>query len=284
MANSIWDNPFDYAGNWLAGKIIGQNPETGEIPSQTMTYDNMGNLVPMEGQEIFQPEPTVTSAPTPFITPDIEPIAPINQPNLSTTAESTNVNVNNQMDTIKAPENQFYTKDFNLPDETFDTDIRMSDTPMPEFGSYTGYTSGGYGVQGPGASGPPAETVVTEAPATSMPAPRNFLQKAMDNFSFGNIGSAKFDKNPFLKEGGEFMLNEEGDPIANPDYGEMTDEGKGLFGKEGGFMSKFGTGEGIMSDLGGALGSGLGEGLLSMSQSLMGPGFQYDNPYSTRRR
>jgi hypothetical protein len=139
-------------------------------------------------------------------------------------------------------------------------------------------------MQGPGASGPPDETVTEEASTTQGPAPRNFLQKAMDNFSFGNIGSAKFDENPFLKEGGEFMRNEEGDPIANPDYGEMTDEGKGLFGKEGGFMSKFGTGEGMMSDLGGALGSGLSEGLLSMSQSLMGPGFQYDNPYSTRRR
>ena len=40
-------NPLDYfnnIGDTLAGYIIGQNPTTGEIPSQ-MTYDNQGNLV-----------------------------------------------------------------------------------------------------------------------------------------------------------------------------------------------------------------------------------------------
>jgi hypothetical protein len=111
---------------------------------------------------------------------------------------------------------------------------------------------------------------------------RNLFQKmkqGMSKFDKGNIGSAKWDEN-------EFMLDEEGNPLKdeagnltiNENFGKMTDKGKGLFGKEGGFMSKFGTGKGAMAGLMGGLGAGLsgmggGGGTQAPSE------YMYKNPW-----
>ena len=76
---------------------------------------------------------------------------------------------------------------------------------------------------------------------------------ALSGFNLGNIGSAKFG-----------------------DAGELTDPGKGLFGKEGGFMSKFGTGGGVLSGLLGGLGKGLGKAGENMLKS---QSYMYKNPY-----
>ena len=93
--------------------------------------------------------------------------------------------------------------------------------------------------------------------------PRNFLQKAFGNFSFKNIGSAEFDEDAFV------MANNEPTDILNPNYGKIKKEGKGLFGKAGGFMSKFGTGKGAIANF--MKGPGMqaaGLGLLDLSQSI----------------
>lgn len=76
-----------------------------------------------------------------------------------------------------------------------------------------------------------------------------------------NIGSAEFD-----------------------DEGEMTNPGTGLFGREGGFLSKFGTGQGALSNMSGPLGIGglLGKGLSDIGKDLEDGGYQYANPFERR--
>ena len=76
-----------------------------------------------------------------------------------------------------------------------------------------------------------------------------------------NVGSAEFD-----------------------DKGEMTNPGTGLFGREGGFLSKFGTGQGALSGMSGLLGIGgaLGEGLSNIGKDLEDGGYQYANPFERR--
>ena len=74
-----------------------------------------------------------------------------------------------------------------------------------------------------------------------------------------NVGSAKFD-----------------------DEGEMTDPGTGLFGREGGFLSKFGTGQGALSGILGIGGRMLGEGLSDIGEDLQDEGYQYANPFERR--
>ena len=115
---------------------------------------------------------------------------------------------------------------------------------------------------------------------------RNLFQKmkqGMSKFDKGNIGSAKWEEN-------EFMLDEEGNPLKdeagnltiNENFGKMTDKGKGLFGKEGGFMSKFGTGKGAMAGLMGGLAGGLGAGLSGMGGGggTQAPSeYMYKNPW-----
>ncbi len=105
------------------------------------------------------------------------------------------------------------------------------------------------------------------------------MQKGMDKFDKGNIGSAKWDENEFMldKEGNQ-LKDKDGNPIVNENFGNIIDQGKGLFGKEGGFMSKFGTGKGAMSGLLGGLGKAL-----SASQGQGGGGapgeYMYKSPW-----
>ena len=100
----------------------------------------------------------------------------------------------------------------------------------------------------------------------------------------GNIGSAQYDEDAFINVG---EVDSEGKSLetANPRFGKFKlDEegkemkGKGLFGKEGGFMSKFGTGKGAMAGLMGGLASGLGsmgeEGGIQAPEEYM-----YQNPW-----
>lgn len=92
----------------------------------------------------------------------------------------------------------------------------------------------------------------------------------------GRIGSAQFGEN-------QFILDEEGNPTEklDPRFGEEISAGRGIFGKEGGFMSHFGTGEGKLAGLFGGLGggeglmSGLGAGFSSAGQNLMMGGYQH---------
>ena len=76
-----------------------------------------------------------------------------------------------------------------------------------------------------------------------------------------NIGSAEFD-----------------------DEGEMTNPGTGLFGREGGFLSKFGTGQGALSGLAGLsnIGGALGGGLSDIGKNLQDGGYQYANQFERR--
>lgn len=105
---------------------------------------------------------------------------------------------------------------------------------------------------------------------------RNLFQKMKGGL--GNIGSAQFDEEAFGKDG----------KTPNPNYGKylrdpedpskIIGKGKGVFGKEGGFMSKFGTGKGAMKGLMGGLGAGLGsmggEGGMQAPEEYM-----YQNPW-----
>jgi hypothetical protein len=104
------------------------------------------------------------------------------------------------------------------------------------------------------------------------------MQKGMDKFDKGNIGSAKWDENEFMldKEGNQ-LKDKDDNPIINENFGKMIDKGKGLFGKEGGFMSKFGTGKGAMSGLLGGLGKALSA---SQGQGGGAPGeYMYKSPW-----
>ena len=104
--------------------------------------------------------------------------------------------------------------------------------------------------------------------------PRNFLQKAFGNFSFKNIGSAEFDEDGFV------MANNEPTEIINPNYGKIKKEGKGLFGKAGGFMSRFNTGRGALANfMKGDTTQSVGMGLLDISQSLMNQNQDIDLPF-----
>lgn len=86
----------------------------------------------------------------------------------------------------------------------------------------------------------------------------------------GNIGSAKFGENEFFEDAEGEVTD-----ALDPSYGKMLDKGQGLFGKEGGFMSKFGTGKGFMSKmLGGDKGEG-GEGGPTQSPIDVGDAYQY---------
>jgi hypothetical protein len=99
-----------------------------------------------------------------------------------------------------------------------------------------------------------------------------------------NIGSAQFDEEAFFNEG---QVDDNGVSLEkpNPNYGKLkrdpndstkTLKGKGLFGKEGGFMSKFGTGRGAMSGLLGASGDAISQ----MGMDMMSEGsYQYGDFY-----
>lgn len=106
------------------------------------------------------------------------------------------------------------------------------------------------------------------------------MQKGMSKFDKGNIGSAKWDENEFMldEEGNQIIDKKTGKPIINENFGKIIDKGKGLFGREGGFMSKFGTGKGAMSGLLGGLGKAL-----SASQGQGGGGapgeYMYKSPW-----
>ena len=101
-------------------------------------------------------------------------------------------------------------------------------------------------------------------------------QGLLSGMGFKNIGSATFDENEFeLDEGGQPVIGEDGQPVKNAGFGDQLTEGKGFFGKEGGFMSKFGTGQGALANMDwGAAGQAIGSGLQNMGRN-MGQGFQY---------
>jgi hypothetical protein len=61
---------------------------------------------------------------------------------------------------------------------------------------------------------------------------------------FGRIGSAEYDDRGFIDD-----PSKTGAKMANPAFGTELDPGQGIFGKKGGFMSKFGTGHGLLSGL-----------------------------------
>lgn len=105
---------------------------------------------------------------------------------------------------------------------------------------------------------------------------KNLFQKMKGGL--GNIGSAKFDEEAFGPDG----------KTPNPNYGKylrdpkdptkIIGKGKGIFGKEGGFMSKFGTGKGAMAGLMGGLASGLGS--MGEGGGIQAPEeYMYQNPW-----
>ena len=73
---------------------------------------------------------------------------------------------------------------------------------------------------------------------------------------FGRIGSYREDERGFIDD-----PNNPGTKIPNPAFGSVLDEGKGFFGKKGGFMSKFGTGKGTMAGLLGGMAGGIASGM-----------------------
>jgi hypothetical protein len=99
---------------------------------------------------------------------------------------------------------------------------------------------------------------------------------------FRNIGSAEFDEEGFIED-----PNDPTKTIPNPNYGKykrdpndatkIIGKGEGLFGKEGGFMSKFGTGRGAMSGLLGGVGEGIAQAGSDLMQS---GGYQYGDFYN----
>ena len=103
---------------------------------------------------------------------------------------------------------------------------------------------------------------------------------------FRNIGSAQFDEQAFFNEGQE---NEEVNlnygklarhPVGHEKAGEIINKGKGLFGKEGGFGSAFGTGRGLLGTIGKDMGGRIGQDLVGMGEDMMyGGGYEYGNFY-----
>ena len=88
------------------------------------------------------------------------------------------------------------------------------------------------------------------------------------------VGSYSEDEDEFIEDG-------DGGWIKNPNVGQVTNKGEGLFtGKEGGFMSKFGTGHGLLSGALKGAGKGIGVGLSNAGKGLMsGGGYQYGDFY-----
>lgn len=325
-------NYFNNIGDTLAGYIIGQNPTTGEIPSQ-MTYDNQGNLVeaspfvvpPVENTGNFVTFPSNYKVESQFPLPnnvnegspanplmdletDIDPFE-LASTNFTANPSSTSVNLG---DTNITPTNASLAPPMNIPrtsfeleGETFDTDIdynpflNTADAMINEGTGVRRYNTSGLG-QPNFSVGDTAGSTFT--PEKKSPPPvdgsgpvstpgfmsggfiPNFINKTsesvdelkskfprLDNLlSLGgdkkmlmdmvsNIGSAKFD-----------------------DEGEMTNPGTGLFGREGGFLSKFGTGQGKLAGILGIGGRMLGEGLSEIGENLQDGGYQYSNPFERR--
>ena len=325
-------NYFNNIGDTLAGYIIGQNPTTGEIPSQ-MTYDNQGNLVeaspfvvpPVENTGNFVTFPSNYNVESQFPLPnnvnegspanplmdletDIDPFE-LASTNFTANPSSTGVNLG---DTNITPTNASLAPPMNIPrtsfeleGETFDTDIdynpflNTADAMINEGTGVRRYNTSGLG-QPNFSVGDTAGSTFT--PEKKSPPPvdgsgpvstpgfmsggfiPNFINKTsesvdelkskfprLDNLlSLGgdkkmlmdmvsNIGSAKFD-----------------------DEGEMTNPGTGLFGREGGFLSKFGTGQGKLAGILGIGGRMLGEGLSEIGENLQDGGYQYSNPFERR--
>ena len=325
-------NYFNNIGDTLAGYIIGQNPTTGEIPSQ-MTYDNQGNLVeaspfvvpPVENTGNFVTFPSNYKVESQFPLPnnvnegspanplmdletDIDPFE-LASTNFTANPSSTSVNLG---DTNITPTNASLAPPMNIPrtsfeleGETFDTDIdynpflNTADAMINEGTGVRRYNTSGLG-QPNFSVGDTAGSTFT--PEIDPPPPvdgsgpvstpgfmsggfiPNFINKTsesvdelkskfprLDNLlSLGgdkkmlmdmvsNIGSAKFD-----------------------DEGEMTNPGTGLFGREGGFLSKFGTGQGKLAGILGIGGRMLGEGLSEIGENLQDGGYQYSNPFERR--
>jgi hypothetical protein len=106
----------------------------------------------------------------------------------------------------------------------------------------------------------------------------------------GRVGSAQFDEEAFLDVG---KVDDEGKSLEreNPNYGKylrdpddptkIIGKGEGLFGKEGGFMSKFGTGRGLLGEaMGDTMREGVGDALSEAGEDLIySGGYQYGDFY-----
>ena len=326
-------NPLDYfnnIGNTLAGYIIGQNPTTGEIPSQ-MTYDNQGNLVeaspfvvpPVEETGNFVTFPSTYNVESQFPVPnnmnegspanplmdletDIEPFE-LASTNFTANPSSTNVVLEESDITspnaVLGPPMNIPRTPFELENETFNTDVDYNpylDTADSIINKSIGvkrYNTSGLG-QPNFSVGATAGSTFT--PKIDPPPPVDgsgpFVSspgglKVLPNFIKNTSESIDDLKNKFPRLNNLLNLGEDKrmlmDMVSNvgsakfDDEGEMTDPGTGLFGREGGFLSKFGTGQGALSGILGIGGRMLGEGLSEIGENLQDGGYQYSNPFKT---
>ena len=322
-------NYFNNIGDTLAGYIIGQNPTTGEIPSQ-MTYDNQGNLVeaspfvvpPVENTGNFVTFPSNYKVESQFPLPnnvnegspanplmdletDIDPFE-LASTNFTANPSSTGVNLG---DTNITPTNASLAPPMNIPrtsfeleGETFDTDVNYNpylDTADAIINEGTGvkrYNTSGLG-QPNFSVGDTAGSTFTPEEDNSNENVRTFgfmpkYSRPLSNFITKTSESVDELKSKFprldnlLSLGGDKKMLM--DMVSNigsakfDDEGEMTNPGKGLFGREGGFLSKFGTGQGKLAGILGIGGRMLGEGLSEIGENLQDGGYQYANPFERR--
>lgn len=333
-------NPLDYfnnIGDRLAGYIIGQNPSTGEIPSQ-MTYDNSGNLVeaspfvvpPVEEEDNFFIPNTSYAVSTPEsyavgnrdgkiigaennlneienplmdLQTDIDPFE-LASGNFTANPVSTGMNLGN---TDITPENPPISPSIepDFEDEILDFDIDYN--PYLNSNRSLGETNRSYSVQNPiknlsstsYAVGPTAGSTFTPEEDNSNENVRTFgfmpkYSRPLSNFITKTSESVDELKDKFPRLNNLLSLGGDNEMLMNmmsnigsaefDDKGKMTNPGTGLFGREGGFLSKFGTGQGALSGLSGISGIGnmLGEGLSNIGENLQDGGYQYANPFERR--
>ena len=286
---------------------------------QNMTYDNQGNLVEASPFVTFPstysiesqfPMPTNVNEGPPAnplmdLQTDIDPFE-LASGNFTANPASTNVNLGNTNisppNAVLAPPMNIPRTPFELEGETFDTDIDYNpflDTSATMINEGTGvrrYNTSGLG-QPNFSVGDTAGSTFTPEMDSPNENVRTFgfmpqYSRSLSDFITKTSESVdelkdKFPRlNSLLSLGGDKkmlldMVSNVGSAKFN-DEGEMTDPGKGLFGREGGFLSKFGTGQGALSGLSGIGSRMLGEGLSDIGKNLQDGGYQYANPFERR--
>lgn len=216
-----------------------------------MTYDNEGNLVPLKSFSIGGNYLNTSTMPS--VRNDLDPMSLAFANSSGFNQGNFNVGPTAGSNTEKT--DAAYNKNYNL-------------NPVDSTGpvSTSGFMSGGFI---PNFIKDTSDKV--DGLKDKFPRLNNLFSLGGDNEMLmnmmSNIGSAEFD-----------------------DEGEMTNPGKGLFGREGGFMSKFGTGEGALSNLFNPkegefdFQSSLGKGFSSIGKGLLGQSYEFTSPFSPNRR